>query len=445
MNNVFFELVVILVLIFLNGLLAMAEIAVVSSRKARLQQQAEEGSAASRAALKLADEPTDFLSTVQVGITLVGVLTGAFGGATIADNFAVWFAQVPFLQPYSQALAIGIVVILITYLTLILGELAPKRIGLENSERVAALVARPMQLLSRLAAPIVRLLSYSTNVALRIIGMQPSKEPPVTEEEIKLMIEQGTRAGVFAEAEQDMVEAIFRLGDRRAGSLMIPRTEVTWLDLEDSLDVNGRKIIESGYARLPVAAGSLDRVVGIVEAKDILARVLSGKNFDLKECMTKPLFVPESMPALRVLELFREHRTQGAFVIDEFGGFQGLVTTFDILESIVGELPDRMEEGGLEILHRPDGTYLLGGLLPIDEFKELLDIDMLPDEDPNQYLTLGGFVMTFLGRIPIEGDQFSWKGISFEVVDMDGFRVDKVLVDPKSMQPKFGEDAEEGD
>lgn len=428
MVGVGIEIIFILVLILANGILAMAEIAIVSARKARLQQQAEEGDQKSQAALDLRNDPTNFLSTVQIGITLVGVLAGAFGGATIARQISDWLSRIPALAPYGEVIGVIIVVILITYFTLVLGELVPKRLALNTPERIAAAIATPMHRLSRLASPLVALLSISSDFALRILGVEPSSDPPVTEEEIKVMIEQGTQAGVFAEAEQDMVEAIFRLGDRRVGNLMTPRTEIIWIDLDESLEEIQRKMLGSSYSRFPVAKGSLDQVIGLVQAKDVLASCMLGKPIDLEAVLCQPLYVPETMLALKVLELFRESRVHTALVIDEFGGLEGLVTLFDILESIVGDIP---AAGGIakpEVIQRADGTWLVDGMLPVDEFKEMFHLNDLPDEGRGYYQTLGGFVMTQLGRIPVASDYFELSGMRYEVVDMDALRVDKVLI-----------------
>lgn len=428
--KVVFEVVVIFILIVANGLLAMAEIAVISARKARLKRRSDQGDEKARSVLDLANDPRDFLATVQIGITLVGVLAGAVGGATLANYIASAFAGIPALAAYSNTIGIGVVVILITYFTLVLGELVPKRLALQNPEGIAMVIARPMKLLSRLTSPLVKLLSASSEKALRLIGVNPRNEPPVTEEEIKVMIEQGTQAGVFDAAEQDMVEAVFRLGDRRVETLITPRTEVVWLDLDDPIEEIQRKIISSNYSRFPVAQGSLDHVVGLVQAKDLLIRTFKGEPFNLRDVMIQPLYVPETMPALKVLELFRESRVHTALVIDEYGGFQGLVSLFDILEAIVGEIPELGEVSEPEIFRREDGSWLVDGMLPIDEFREMFRLGMLPDQDRNYYQTVGGFVMTFLGHVPEAGDHFEWSGLRFEVMDMDGLRVDKILVAP---------------
>jgi putative hemolysin len=435
MQSIALETIIILGLILANGVLAMAEIAVVSARKTRLQQRAEEGDEKAREALILAQNPEDFLSAVQVGITLVGVMAGAFGGATLAETIADWLQEVPYLAPYSEAIAVVLVVLAITYLSLILGELAPKRLALQNPERTAAALARPMLVISRITSPIVRFLSLSASLVLRVVGQKPELEPPVTEEEIKLLIEQGTQAGVFEEVEQDMVQAVLRLGDRRIDSLMTPRTELTWLDLSDPDDVNRNKILSSNYSRYPAVIGSLDHVVGIIQARDLLKTGLNEAPLDLRGAMIAPLFVPDSMLALKVLELFRTERAHMALVIDEFGGFQGIVTTFDLLEAIVGALPEPGVEEDIEVIARPDGSFLIDGMMDIDDFTERFDIPILPGEEQGYFQTLGGFIMTHLGKIPEPADQFEWGGWLFEVMDMDGRRVDKVLLTshPSSM------------
>ncbi len=436
MARVALEIIFILILILANGVLALAEIAIISARKARLLQRSEDGDQKSQIALDLSNDPADFLSTVQIGITLIGVLAGAFGGATIAEQISNWLSQIPILASYSGVIGVATVVILITYFTLVLGELVPKRLALSNPERVAVSVAAPMQRLSRLASPLVALLSVSSDLALRLLGVRPSMEPPVTEEEIKVMIDLGTAAGVFAEVEQDMVEAVFRLGDRRVGTIMTPRTEIIWLDLNGSIEEIQMKLLGSSYSRFPVAKGSLDQVAGLVLAKDILAGCMMGKPLNIESVLQQPQFIPETMPALKVLELFRESRVHIALVIDEFGGLQGLVTLFDILESIVGDIPDAGEAAEPEVVQRDDGSWLVDGRLPVDEFKALFNLNDLPDEERGYYQTIGGFVMSQLGRVPESSDYFDWSMLRFEVVDMDGMRVDKILITTIDIEAK---------
>jgi len=433
MSPVFFQILFLLLLIVANGVFAMSEIAIVSARKVRLQQWANEGNARARAALELANAPNHLLSTVQVGITLVGIFAGAFGGATLAEPLAGLLRQVPFLAPYSQALSLGIVVLSITYLSLIVGELVPKRLALNSPERIAATVAAPMRALSAIAAPVVYLLSASTEAVLRMMGIKPSAEPQITEEEIKVLIEQGTEAGTFEVAEQDMVQRVFRLGDRRVNGLMTPRLEITWLDLEESPEENRHRMATSAHSRFPVCQGSLDNVVGIVQVKDLLARSLAGEPIELTASLQTPLFVPESMLALKVLELFKQSGTHTALVVDEYGVVQGLVTLNDILEAIVGDIPSIDDLAEPQVVQREDGSWLLDGMLPVEEFLQLFEIEELPEEESGNYQTLGGFMISHLERIPSPADYFEWHGLRFEVMDMDGNRVDKVLVMPMSM------------
>lgn len=421
------ELLILFLLILLNGVFAMAEIAIVSARKARLKQAAEEGDAGARAALALARSPSRFLSTVQIGITLVGIFAGAFGGATLAEELARLLDVVPGLEAYSDVLSVGLVVVTISFLTLVLGELVPKRIGLSNAERVAALVARPMRRLAKLAAPLVHLLSWSTDLVLKLLGVHPSEEPPVTEEEVKILIAQGTQFGIFEPIEEMMVEHVFRLSDQKVSALLTPRTDMIWLDVDDLPEALQEKMT-AGFSRLPVARGSLDEILGWVLTKDLLAQTVSGQSFDLKSVMRPPMFVPETVPALVVLEWFKETRNKAAFVVDEYGGLQGMVTVYDILEAVVGDLPDFDEPA--EVVQREDGSWLLDGRLPIDAFLELCEIKELPDGAGEYYQTLGGMVMSYLERVPAAGDVFEWSDVRLEVVDMDGRRVDKLLVMP---------------
>jgi putative hemolysin len=429
MGDVALEIVVILVLILFNGVLAMAEIALVSSRKVRLQQRANKGDENARTALKLAQNPSNFLSTVQVGITLVGILAGAFGGATVAQPLAELISVNATLRPYSQSIALGIVVFTITYLSLIFGELVPKRLALSNPEKFAAGMAKPMITFSRLVLPLVRLLDISTELILKVLGIKPSQEPSVTEDEIKLLIKQGAHSGVFEETEIDMVNAIFRLGDRRIGTLITPRPEVDWVDLDNTLEENLEKVIQSGHSRLPVGKGSLDDIHGILVAKDLLACELEDPSFDIKTCTIPAVFVPQNMRAMKVLEVLREDPQPAmVLVIDEFGGLQGLVTANDLLEAIVGELPESGAKFEPDIVQRRDGSWLVDGMLAVDEFMEYFHLGELPEMQRGLFQTLGGLVMSTLGRVPKSGDAFDWKGLHIEVADMDGLRVDKVMV-----------------
>jgi putative hemolysin len=424
------ELGIILLLIIINGIFVLSEIALVSSRKARLRQRANEGDRGSQKALELANTPNRFLSTAQIGITFISILAGAFGGATIASEVEARISNIPILAPYSHFVGIVLVVIGISYLSLVLGELVPKRLGMSNPEKVASAIASPISTLSVLLSPVVQVLSISTDVVLKIIRIKPSTELPVTEEEIKLLLDEGTRAGVFEETEQDIVERVFRLSDRRAASLMIPRADVIWLDIEDSSAEIMRKVNDSDYPLFPVCRGGLDDILGVVRSRDMLSCSLRDQSVDLKASLMPPQFIPESMPALKILEQFKQSGLHVALVIDEYGSIQGLVTLKDILEAIVGDMPYIDKPTEPHATKREDDSWLVDGMLPIDEFKELFNLKSLPEEDSGYYQTIGGFVMMHLGRIPSEGDRFVWKGLRFEVVDMDENRIDKLIINP---------------
>ncbi|MEC4816294.1 MAG: hemolysin family protein [Scytonema sp. PMC 1069.18] len=425
------EILIILLLILANGLFVMSELAIVSARKVRLQQLANQGDAKARVALELASSPNQFLGTVQIGITLLTILSGAYGEENIAKRLTPILSSIPVLENYTAQLARGISILIITYLTLIIGELVPKRLALSRPESIASILAIPMQMLARIGSPIVYLLSISTETVLRILGIRPSTEPQVTEEEIRVLIEQGTEEGTFEEAEQDMVERVFRLGDRPASSFMTPRPDIIWLDLEDTPQENRKKIIDSGYSRYPVCQGGLDNVLGIIRVTDLLARSFSGEQLDLTMGLLQPVYVPESTRGLKVLEFFKQTVTHVALVVDEYGVIQGLVTLNDVMIEIVGDVPSFDDREDPQIIQREDGSWLLDGMLAVDEFFELFDIEYLPSEDRGSYQTLGGFVMSHLGRIPMASDYFEWQGMRIEVVDMDGNRVDKVLVVPR--------------
>ena len=422
------EIAIIFVLILTNGIFAMSEIAVVSSRKARLAKRARDGDAGAKVALDLAEHPGDFLSTVQVGISLIGIGAGAFGGATLTDALAARLAQVPAVARYAEPLALAVVVLAITYFSLILGELVPKRLALLGPERVASAVARPMRMLSVIAAPVVRVLSGSSSLVLKMLGARASEEPPVTEEEIKLLLAQGTQAGAFEAREQEIVERVFRFADRRLGSLMTPRTRVVWLDVHDSPEEIRRTIADSPFSRFPVGDGQLENCLGFVRTRELLDRVLAGEALDLQACLRQPLLLPENARALDVLERFKASGTHLAMVIDEYGGIHGLVTVNDVLEAIVGDMPTVGEVDEAAAVRRQDGSWLVDGAIPIEELRELVAVPRLPAEEKGAYRTLAGFVMQQLGRVPRTGDRFAWGAFTFEVVDMDGHQVDKVLV-----------------
>ncbi len=422
------EILIIILLIIANGIFSMSEIAVVSARRALLKQMAEEGDSGARVALELVKEPNQFLSTVQIGITLIGILAGAYGGATIAGELALLLNSFAYIAPYSDAISIILVVLGVTYLSLVIGELVPKRVAMSSPERISSLVASPMRAFSRIAAPIIFLLSASTDLVLKMLGVKPYVEPTVTEEEIKILIDQGTTAGVIEEEEQDIVERVFRLGDKVAHDIMTPMPEIVWLDINDSPSEIQGKLTSGPFSLFPVCKGKLDNVIGVVQAKDLLPCSIKDGKVDLKSSLLPPLFIPESMRALKVLERFKQTGIHMAIVIDEYGSVQGVLTLTDLLEAMVGDIPHIEELAEPMIMKRDDGSWLVDGTLPIEEFKDVFKIDELPEEE--LYQTVGGFIMMQLERVPFAGDHFEWDGYRFEVMDMDEHRVDKILVTP---------------
>ncbi|HJQ13639.1 MAG TPA: hemolysin family protein [Anaerolineales bacterium] len=420
--NITTEIIIILALILVNAIFVLSEVSVTSSRKARLQQRVNEGDRRASTVIQLIETPNLLLATVQIGITLVGVFVGAVGGAMLADPLSRLLASVSVLTPYAGSLSLAIVVICITFVSIVFGELVPKRIALHNPERIAAILAGPMIFISTLFRPFVWFFGKITDFVLKLLGIQPGSEPSVTEEEIQLLIDQGTQAGVFEESEHDMVEGVFSLADQRVYSLMTPRPDIVWLDIADSVEEILLKLEQSNFSRFPVRQGSLDAIVGIVKARDLLVQSLNNETIILKNLLKPAFFVPETMFASRALEVLKEKGTDMLLVIDEFGALQGLLTINDILEEIVGAM--EIEEP--QATQRQDGSWLLDGMLEVDEFKEIFNLPLLPHED--EYETLSGFVMVSLGRVPQPSDRFDWHGLNFEVMDMDGRRVDKVLV-----------------
>jgi len=426
------EIIVLGLLILINGVLAMSEAALVASRKARLQQRVNDGDKLSGAALQLLEKPNVFLSTVQIGITLISVLAGAFGGATFASALEIQFIKIPALQEYAHSIALFIVVVVITILTLWLGELVPKRLGINSPERIARVVAGPMLVVSRVFSPIINLMSAATDLVLKVLGVSMSAESPVTEEELQVLLDQGRQAGVFEESEQDMVEGVFRIGDQRVYSLMTPRTEIVWLDINDNADEIRKKISECPYSRFPVRDLTLDNVIGVVRARDLLLSNLAGEKMNLRHNLHPAIFIPETAQASQALEMFKGGKAELMLVVDEFGAVQGLITVNDILSEIV----EGIGTDEPQATQRQDGSWLLDGMVSIDDFKEIFHVRDLPEE--TDYETLGGFVMSSLGRIPQTGDRFEWSALRFEVMDMDGRRVDKVLVTVTTLPAKLG-------
>jgi len=423
------DVLILFLLIVLNGIFAMSEMGIVSARKARLQQLADEGRAGARAALALANEPSHFLSTVQIGITLIGITSGAFGEATVAVGLIPWLSRWPALAPYAEQLSLAIVVTAITLTSVIIGELVPKRLALIDPERVASLVARPMMWLAALTYPVVRVLSAATGALLRLFGVRAGGGPPVTEEEINVLMEQGAEAGVFQEHEQTIVSRVFRLDELKVRGVMTPRNDIVYVDLDEPLEHNLRRIVESGHSRFPVVRGSLENVQGIVQTKALLEDALGGRPVDLALQVMKPLLVPDTLTVMQVVEAFKKHRQTVALVIDERGSPQGLVTLNDVMQALVGDIATVGEERELDVVQRDDGSWLIDGGVTVERFKDVLEIEeQLPEESTGSYHTLAGFVMLQLGQVPKVADKFDWNGVEFEVVDMDRHRIDKLLV-----------------
>ena len=420
----------------------MAEIAVVASRKARLKNMSDEGHPGARLALALADSPGKFLSTVQVGITFVGVLASALGGANIAEKLASAIATVPGLASYADYLALTAVVAAITYLSVTIGELVPKRIALNNPERIAAALARPMNGLAKAFSPLVNFLSLSSDSLMAALGIRKPKEAVVSEEEVRVLIDEGLSAGIFKKAEKEMVEGVFELDEQTAGDLMTPRARMIWLSLDDTDEENWRRIAGSGHSHFPVYQETRDNVVGMVSVKSLWANLSLAGRAELRALVTPPLYVPTAMPAGKLIEEFKKSGKHIALVVDEFGGLQGLVTLNDVMMAIVGNLPEREQRHDPKALRRQDGTWIIDAMLDIDESKKSLEIDDdLPSEDANRFSTLGGFILHQLGHIPREGEKFQWDRFEFEVIDMDRQRIDKVLVTPKTpKKPKAEEE-----
>ncbi|MBA4093737.1 MAG: hypothetical protein C0489_06570 [Candidatus Accumulibacter sp.] len=423
------DIALLLFLILLNGILAMSEIAVVSSRRARLQRLADDGSPGAESALALNSEPSGFLSTVQVGITTVGILSGAIGESALADPLTTWLAAFPVLEPYARGFALTLVVVVLTYVSVVVGELVPKRLGLLAPETIASLIAAPMNMLSRATRPLVWLLSSSSDLLLRLMGARRKEEPPVTNDEIKVLMEQGAEAGVFHESEQAIVSNVLRLDEQRIGAIMTHRRDIYLIDLDEPESEIRRRIAESPYTRVVVCRDGLDRIVGILRTADLLKAALAGEPLDVERALRPPLYVPEGVTTTQLLESFRSARMQCALIVDEYGELEGLVTLTDVLTSIVGELPSSDINEELDIVMREDGSWLIDGSVQIERFKAVLDIeDELSGEEENAFNTLGGYIMYVLGRIPSVADHFVEAGHRFEVMDMDGNCVDKILV-----------------
>jgi putative hemolysin len=430
MRQVAFEVAIIFVLLIANGVFAMAEIAVVSAKKSRLRRLADQGNGKARVALELAESPNRFLSTVQIGITLVGIFAGAFGGATLAAELASPIGRVSFLAPHADNIAFGIVVAVITYFSLVLGELVPKRFGLSNPEGIAMMVARPMNRLSKFAGPVVDFLSASTEALLRLLGFKPESAAAVSEEEVRGLMQEGVRAGAFNKVESHIVHSALELDLLPVREIMTPRPKVIWLNQDDSHDQVWHKIVVSGHSHFPVHQGNRDNTVGVVSVKAIYANLAAGVGVKLKDLMIPPLIVPESQTVVQLVETFKQSGKHIALVTDEFGSIVGLVTLNDVMEAVVGEFPSQGERAKPEARKREDGSWLIDAMIDLEAVEKALPGFEFGGAACSEYQTLAGFVVKTLGHVPKEGETFEAQGYIFEVLDMDRHRVDKVLVLP---------------
>lgn len=437
------KIVLILILIIINGFFSMMEMAVVSVRKARLQYEIGKGNRKAQTAFDLSENPNTFFSTIQIGITLIGVITGAIGSVAFSGPLENALKKVSFLAPAAATLAVLIVSICVTYFSLVIGELIPKRIAIAYPEKIAIRVSGFMTFLANLSKPLVAFLSFSTDIGLKLLGVRENTEPPVSEDEVKVMIEQGKLSGVFEETEQDIVESVFRMSDRSVHAMMTPRTEVTWIDIAEPAAEIMAEIRESNEIYFPVVRDHPDNVLGILSAKKLLNRYILGQEPNLEELIDPALFLPESTPALAAVETLRQSGKQAAVILDEYGGFSGLVTLADILEELVGEIASADDESyEPEIVTREDGSYLIDGGLDIEDMKDMLHIGELEDQERVDYQTVAGFLLSRFGFIPKASDCVTFGSFKFEVVDMDGRRIDKVLVTRVEADPDAAADPE---
>lgn len=428
MSSAGWEAVIVLGLVLVNGLFAMSELAIVSARRARLQELGGRGSRGARLALRLAEKPTEFLATVQIGISLVGVISGAYAGVTIGERLAAVLLTVPLFAPHAEGLGVGAVVVAITYLSLVIGELAPKRLALAHRESIAIRVAPMMYAISRLASPVAWFLTVSTNAVLRLMRVRPSNEPPISDEELRLLISEGTRAGVFDQLEQDIIERLLRLNDRKLMSVMRPRHTVLSLSSHDDDATVMARVVNSTHSRLPVYDGDARTVTGVLPVRRLLAARVLGQPMTLEQALDPPLFLPESVSLLDAMQTLRSHTTKMAIVVDEYGSAQGIVTLDDIVQALLGgETGDTSVGPGIR--PRPEGGFLVDGGVGMEALREYFGLS--PEVGFARYHTVVGLAMAELGDIPSEGDVFEWEGLTLEVLDMDGHRVDKLLVTPK--------------
>lgn len=424
------EFIIILFLIALNSILSMSEIAIISVKKSRLKHLADEGNPQAAIALEMAENPNRFFSTVQVGITLIGILTGAFSGVTLSAPFSrfLMFLHIP--EAIATTLAFSIVIVIVTYLSLVIGELVPKRMGMTFAERIALIVAQPMLSFSQLAYPFIEVLTRSTDTVMRMLNIRTKKKLPVSEEEVRMLIKEGAQMGVFEAAEKNIVEKVLNIGDAKVTALMHARSKIIWLDINSSEHDITETVLKHQYSYFPVSDGELDNIIGILRTDAFLAERIENKGtpLNLKSMLHKPVLIPENKKVLDMLELFKRMRIHQGIIIDEYGTVEGIITLTDILESIVGDLPDVNEQEDTQIKKRSKNSWYVDGLVSTTDFKEYFELDDLPDEDDEIYNTIGGFLMNALERIPTTGDTVAIDGYTLEVADMDGARVDKIIV-----------------
>src|SRR5690625_315660 len=437
------EIFIIFILILLNGIFAMSEIAMVSARKLKLKNQSRKGDKRAKRALRLIHNPDRFFSTVQIGITFIGILTGIISGGRITDNVAAFIQRSSTLAPYSDSLATVVVLILVTYFTLVLGELVPKRLGMAVPEKIVKIMGNPMKLVSTIAFPFIGVLSKSSALLVSVLGVK-NIENVITEEEIKAMISEGTTSGTIDEGEQDIIERVFHLDDRSITSLMTHRSDVIWLDVNESPEKYRSSILKELHSVYPVCEGQIDEILGVIYTRDLY---LHPEGTTLRQLMKKPLFIPENNTAFQVMEKFKFGRTNFGLIVDEYGDFLGMITMKDILEAIVGDMPEE-DETDFEITDRKDGTYLVDAQIPFYDFLSYFEKeDWINDEEQQEFDTLAGFILYHLEHIPFEGEKVNWRGFLFEIVDMDGHRIDKILVAiaPRPEEKKKDNENEEGE
>lgn len=418
------EIAVIIALIFLNGLLAMTEIAIVTSRKARLEEKAKQGSKNAKLALRLSLEPEKFLSAIQVGITLIGIVSGVYGGVALTEDLVPYVEQISFLKPIAHEIAYFVIVGLITYFSLVIGELVPKTIALNNAENIAIFFAPALNILTKIAYPVIQLLSVSTKIFIKLFRIKENENPPVTEEELKLLIEQGASFGSIEKKESELLKRIFKFGDRKANAIMTQRNDVIWIDINDTIEEIKKTVFENEYSLYPVCANSLDTVLGVIIAKDFYKQINDLP--EIKALIKEPLYVVDTFSAYRILEILKEKKNYNAIVIDEYGIFQGIITLRDIVENIIGDITQRGEVEKHPIIRRTDGSFLVDGDTLLDDIVETITLEF-PDRDEN-YITLAGFIVHTIKKIPNTGEKFTIGNYSYEIVDMDGNRIDKLLI-----------------